>query len=129
MLPQSEISFNDAIKLVHPDSNPNITDAGNKVSTVMLYKNDPIKLHRLLTNWGILKIKPVHELEREMLDSLIPNHVYDGTVWITHKKGMFKVMRTTTKRVYLDGGYSNHSKVPTFCHINSVKNAFKVKEI
>jgi len=122
------ISFQEAIKLVHPDSNPDVTDAGTKVKTVKLYRDDPVKLHRLLTQWGLL-IKKQQQLKRKFLDNLQPNSLYDGTVYVTHKKGIFKVMRTTTKRVYLDGCYSTGTVEPLkYCHIDSVINAFKVNE-
>jgi len=122
-----EISFREAIKLVHPDSNPDVIDAGTKCKTVKLYRNDPVKLHRLLTRWGLLQTKPLPQIERTFIDSLLPNHIYNGNTWIQHKNGFYKVMRTTTKRVYLDGGYMN-TKDLTFCHINSVINAFEVIE-
>jgi len=124
---KSEISFSKAIKLVHPDINPNIKNASEKVKTIMLYKNNPIKLYKCLANWGLVKAETPPKLKRVFLNSLKPNTLYDGTVWVTHKKGLFKVKRTTNKRVYFDDAYTN-GKMLKFCHIKSVINAFKVYE-
>jgi hypothetical protein len=50
------ISFRDIVKLVHPDLNPSITDAGVKMHTIKLYRDNESMLHRLGVQWGIIRV-------------------------------------------------------------------------
>lgn len=49
------ISFREIVKLIHPDCNPNITDAGAKMRDVNQYRNDESALYRLAVMWGLIK--------------------------------------------------------------------------
>jgi hypothetical protein len=49
------ISFREIVKLIHPDHNPNITDAGSKMSDVMKYRSDEGMLYRLGVHWGVIQ--------------------------------------------------------------------------
>ncbi|MDY0215235.1 MAG: hypothetical protein RBS24_06980 [Bacilli bacterium] len=49
------IHYKDLIKKVHPDLNPNVHDAGTKVSQIMANKNNPSELMRLAIQWGLIK--------------------------------------------------------------------------
>jgi len=133
-----EILFKDAIRLVHPDSNKNIIDAGEKVKTVMMYKNEPKMLYTCLRKWGLVpdqngnftKEEKKKTLIREMLSHLLPNHNYEGSfVFVHHKKlhGTFGVRRTTDKRVYFTKATTGRTG-KKYCDINSVKFAYIVKE-
>lgn len=49
------MNYKELIRLVHPDLNPNVVDAGVKVSQIMANKNNPSELMRLAINWGLIK--------------------------------------------------------------------------
>lgn len=49
------ISFREIVRLIHPDRNPNITDAGVKMKDAKLYRNDESALYRLAVAWGLIK--------------------------------------------------------------------------
>jgi len=128
----SEITFAEAIRMVHPDSNPNIMNPGDKVRTIMMYKKDPKKMFSCLSAWGLVNgsnqtgSPKKQKTLIEGIDSLIPNHVYNGNVVIRHKScyGYMEVLRTTSKRVYFT---ENTTKIHgmKYCHIKSVIKAFK----
>jgi len=48
------MDFNTLIKKVHPDLNPNIEDAGSKISEVMKNRNNPNMLFYLAQKWGLV---------------------------------------------------------------------------
>lgn len=110
----STISFREAIRLVHPDTNPTIKDAGEKVKTIMMYKNKPESIFKCLVQWGLVsssykdsngttkQYTPRKVINREYLSHLVSNYVYNGSVTVVLKSqyGEFKVSKTTNKRVY-----------------------------
>jgi hypothetical protein len=49
------ISFRELVKLIHPDHNPGVTDAGAKMSDVMKYRADEGMLYRLGVHWGVIQ--------------------------------------------------------------------------
>jgi hypothetical protein len=49
------MNYKELIRLVHPDLNPNVVDAGVKISQFMTNKNNPHELMRLAINWGLIK--------------------------------------------------------------------------
>ena len=49
-----DISFKDIVKLIHPDTNPNITDASGKMSLVLKYKKDTAVLWNLAVKWCLV---------------------------------------------------------------------------
>jgi len=127
----SEVTFAEAIRLVHPDSNPSIDNAGVKVSTIMMYKNQPKKMYDCLSEWGLVKSNSTNTTKRPKIklkgiDSLIKNYIYNGSVVIKHKNhyGYFEVQRTTNKRVYFTPN-STEIHGLKYCHVNSVAKAFK----
>lgn len=48
------MNYKELIRLVHPDLNPNVVDAGVKISQIMSNKNNPHELLRLAINWGLV---------------------------------------------------------------------------
>lgn len=49
------MNYKELIRLVHPDLNPNVQDAGMKISQIMTNKNNPSELMRLAISWGLIK--------------------------------------------------------------------------
>lgn len=49
------ITFKEFVKLIHPDTNPSITDAGAKMAEATKYKNSPQTLFNLGVKWGLIK--------------------------------------------------------------------------
>jgi hypothetical protein len=115
------INFRDAIRMVHPDSNPNIQDAGTKVREVMRFKKSPTHLFILMVRWGLVKeeIKPAQETKSTKF-KLQPNKYYFGSVFIIHKtKGILAVERTTNKRVYFTDADAKEAGIK-YCSFKSV---------
>lgn len=51
------MNYKELIRLVHPDLNPNVKDAGVKVSEIMKNKHNPSELMRLAIQWGLIEGK------------------------------------------------------------------------
>lgn len=54
----STISYKDIVKLIHPDHNPNIDDAGGKMRDARLWRKDESILYRLGVQWGVINPTP-----------------------------------------------------------------------
>jgi hypothetical protein len=122
------ITFKEAIKMVHPDTNPNIVNAGEKVRAVMAYKNDESALYKLLNHWGLIGSKPEPEktfqYERIVLQ---PNTIYNGYVMASVVGlGNCVIQRTTKKRVYFHKVTKDRTG-RTFCSFNKIKVAVRAK--
>lgn len=52
-----EVTFRELVKKVHPDLNPNIKDAGHKMSLITKYRNDQRMLIKLASEWGFIESK------------------------------------------------------------------------
>jgi len=125
------INFSEAIRRVHPDSNKNITDAGDKVKTIMMYKNDPQRMFIALRKWNLLPsrfnnttFKTEPKLKYTIITRLESNTDYTGkNVYVSIRGGMFffKIKKTTKKRVYFEPNAYNRK----FCNVNSVMSAWK----
>lgn len=50
-----EMTFTQMVKMIHPDSNPNITNAGEKMREVVKNRKNPSMLYRLAVQWGLVK--------------------------------------------------------------------------
>lgn len=50
-----EITFKDIVKLIHPDTNPNIQDASGKMTLVLKYKHNSLTLWNLAVRWGLVQ--------------------------------------------------------------------------
>ena len=48
------ISYREIVKLIHPDYNPNIIDAGDKIRDAKLWRKDESILYRLGVQWGVI---------------------------------------------------------------------------
>lgn len=48
------MNYKDLIRKVHPDLNPNVHDAGAKISMIMENKHDPVELMALAISWGLV---------------------------------------------------------------------------
>lgn len=59
-----QVSFTEIIKWVHPDTNPNISNSGEKVAQVVRNKNNPSYLYNLAVQWGFIKDN-THRTEQE----------------------------------------------------------------
>ena len=113
------IKFRDAIKMVHPDHNPSIADAGAKVCAVMKHKDSPKHLFILMVKWGLVKEKLVQE-NKSTKFQLAPNRYYYGNIFIIHKtKGILAVERTTNKRVYFTAEDAKLSGIK-YCSFKSI---------
>lgn len=55
------IAFTELVKLIHPDINPNIKDAGTKMTEAVKNKKNPEILYELGVRWGVIK-KTVKEI-------------------------------------------------------------------
>ena len=95
------IDFRSAIKLVHPDSNPNITNAGEKVRTIKMFRDDEQKLYNYMVMWGLIKGK-VNPKQKVSVPDIVPNRKYYGNirVKIFGIGDGFIVSHTTKTRVY-----------------------------
>lgn len=51
----SQISFREIVKLVHPDTNPHVTDPSSKMSEVIKWKDNPAKLFELAVKWKLIE--------------------------------------------------------------------------
>lgn len=126
------ITFRELVKKIHPDHNPHIEDAGGKMRSAVLYKNNPEELYKLAVLWGLVEgAKPEYDLRwvgeetpqrpsRPRPQPRQPTYgpVYDwraffneepqvgGYVCVTTRdRRRVKVERVTPKRVYfyIDG--------------------------
>ncbi len=126
------ISYKNIIKLIHPDLNPNISDAAEKISKVKLFYKNEIMLYKFGVEWGVIPkcipktiiktVKPVNIVASNKknykpipTDSIIRrgDRVYIKTL------NIYTIcVKVTSKRVYfkkLDGNI-------TFCNkSNAVK--------
>ena len=50
-----EISFTDLVKLIHPDTNPNITNPSEKMSIVLRNRSNKKALYNLAVQWGVVQ--------------------------------------------------------------------------
>lgn len=129
----SEITFRDAIRMVHPDTNKNITDAGEKVKTIMMFKNEPHKMYEFLKMWNLLPgqsyTKPKTK-KRVTLSHLKRNTFYNGEVFIRHRKysDVFQVSKTTDRRVYFTKDTRDNTG-KSYCNIESVFSAYYYEEV
>lgn len=49
------ISFSDIVKMIHPDHNPDIQDAGGKMADVKMFRKDEGMLYKLAVKWGLVE--------------------------------------------------------------------------
>lgn len=59
------LNYKDLIKKVHPDLNPNVADAGVKISQIMANKNNPSELMRLAIHWGLIRGESTYQKPKE----------------------------------------------------------------
>lgn len=50
----SNMSFTDLVKMIHPDLNPGITDAGGKMAEAVRWKTNEAMLFRLAVRWNLV---------------------------------------------------------------------------
>lgn len=50
-----EITFHEIVKMIHPDTHPDIKDASVKMSLCVKYKRDNLALWNLAIKWGLVK--------------------------------------------------------------------------
>ena len=52
------MTFNELVRLIHPDLNPDIKDAGDKMIQAVTYKDNEYKLEQLAIKWGLIDKEP-----------------------------------------------------------------------
>lgn len=52
------MSFKELVRLIHPDTCPNVVDAGDKMRTAKLYRKEPEELFKLAVRWGVAFKRP-----------------------------------------------------------------------
>ena len=54
------ITFREIVRLIHPDTNPNIVDSSTKMKNAVLFRNDEEALYRMGVTWGVIHntVKP-----------------------------------------------------------------------
>lgn len=57
---QKKLTFKEIAKLIHPDLNPNIKEASEKMTKAVQYSDNEIVLYRLATKWGLIKDKDLN---------------------------------------------------------------------
>jgi len=55
MINTASISFKDLVMLIHPDRNPDIKDAGDKMKAATMHRKDEPFLYELAVYWGVIK--------------------------------------------------------------------------
>lgn len=120
------MTFRDAVRLVHPDTNPSITDAGVKMKYIMHHKNNEVNLYKLIKYWNLLPHKvsaPKEKADKKVY--ILPNTIYNGTVSVgIDCIGMIKVFKTTAKRAY----FTKEEKIRTgrtWCNVEKIKCVIK----
>jgi len=126
----NQMSFRDAVKRVHPDTNPDITNAGEKMRTLTTYKNQPEKIYMWMKKWKLVDVTNNEKQEPQYMwvnvNTLTANSMYNGTAVVRHKDGtLFWVLKTTKKRAYFMSNVDGRK----FCHVNSITDAWIKKEI
>jgi hypothetical protein len=58
------ISFKEIVKLIHPDHNPGITDAGAKMALAVSNRLNETMLHSLGVRWGVIKVATTRQSPR-----------------------------------------------------------------
>ena len=132
------IEFKEILKLIHPDTNPDVKEPANKLQRIMLWRDNPRMLYRLAEEWDILtddaEIRSYDSItwfsgrtqeqtktteqttEPETTDDVI--RVGDVISVSTKDGARFTVTKITAKRYYF-----NCDGKTSFC---SKKNATKV---
>jgi hypothetical protein len=66
------INFKEMVKMIHPDTNPSIIDAGGKMSQVMSNRKDSSYLYTLAVRWGLIGSgKPFTEKVKETVREIL----------------------------------------------------------
>jgi hypothetical protein len=57
------ITFRELVRKIHPDHNPNVQDAGDKMRQATLFRNQPEELYKLAVRWGLIAgVRPEFDL-------------------------------------------------------------------
>jgi len=125
-----QMNFREAVKKIHPDINPDIKDAGNKMRTLVINKNDPEKIYLWMKKWGLVAVSNTEQKKESgfkfewiSVSTLRANHFYDGNAIIRHKNGkVYSILKTSNKRAYFVNPTERKA-----CNVNSIRSAW-VKE-
>lgn len=121
----NRLSFKEAVFLVHPDTNPDIIDAGVKMRTILHHKKDEVALYNFINLWKLLphQIGKPETIEKKVY--ILPNTLYNGSVSVgIDGIGMIKVFKTTAHRVYFTKEEKERTG-RTWCNSNKIKCAIK----
>jgi len=69
-----KLNFKDIVKLIHPDVNPDIKNASEKMTKVIEFHNDPYKLYGLAKMWGLITDKVKEDLKKMSFDEIMSLH-------------------------------------------------------
>ena len=100
------ISYGEAMRLVHPDINKDIINPAKKIEIIRMNKKSPETLYKWISKWKLLpqQVTQQKKMSGQMMKFVLePNKIYvNQDIWVTHKKfkGKYKVLKTTNKRVY-----------------------------
>ena len=75
-----ELTFRELVKMVHPDSNPNITNPSEKMNDIMLNRGNSRALWNLAVRWGLVGGT---ENEHESVRSNVRISIQSDNVWDT----------------------------------------------
>lgn len=51
------MTYKELVRKIHPDLNPDITNAGEKMAEIQRYKNNPVMLKNIAIRWGLVEGK------------------------------------------------------------------------
>jgi hypothetical protein len=122
-----QIFFKDIVKKIHPDLNPNIKNASEKMNDILLYKNNPRKLYHLAVKWGLLShTKPFKKFEWVWTPDKNREIQVNDNIFHLKKEIIVIVEKITSKRYYYYlNGHHCYCKKEDAVFIKKIKKEVK----
>ena len=99
------ISFKEIAKLIHPDSNPDISDPGAKMAHICRFKDKGEYLYRLGVKWGVITDAPKKDVKPKVLG-------VGSKVFVITRNVIATIDRMTAKTVFFtDGGVKSKALI------------------
>ncbi|MCK5021581.1 MAG: hypothetical protein KAS32_31525 [Candidatus Peribacteraceae bacterium] len=100
----NRISYKDIAKLIHPDCNPSITDAGSKMDKINVYRENDEMLYKFGVKWGVIIPEPTpkHIPDHRVQDQ--PVYRVGDLVFIITKRCVVTITGLSRARVYFNFG-------------------------